>query len=190
MFDNFRLESLNKKASSSENKPHEVINSMNLEDGDVVGDIGAGGGYFSFEFSKVVGENGKVYAIDTNQKSLDYIESKSKKLGINNIETVLVNEYGLDLAENVDMFFMRNVFHHLTDPVAYFKSIRPLLKNNGKITLLEYNKKKLGFVGIFGHYTPEYELVKQMELAGFRVFENYNFLPEQSFNIFQTLDAK
>lgn len=51
---------------------------MKLKEGDVVGDIGAGGGYFSFEFSRAVGENGKVYAIDTNQKSLDYIGSKAK----------------------------------------------------------------------------------------------------------------
>ena len=190
MFDNFRLESLNKKASSSENKPQEVIKKMMLKEGDVIGDIGAGGGYFSIEFSRAVGEDGKIYSIDTNPKSLDYIESKAKKLGINNIETILVDKNGLNLTEKVDIFFMRNVYHHLPDPVAYFKDLKPLLKNNGKITLLEYKKKKFGFVGIFGHYTPEEEIYRQMNLAGYSVFENSNFLPEQSFNIFQIKDSK
>jgi len=181
---------LNKKASSENNQPDEVIKNMKMEKGDVIGDIGTGGGYFTFEFSSAVGENGKVYAIDTNPKSLDYLEAKAKKMGITNIEPVLANEDGLVLPEKVDMFFMRNVFHHLPDTVAYFKSIKPLLKKDGKIALLEYNKKGLGFVGIFGHYTPEEELVKQMDMAGFSVFESFNFLPEQSYNIFKTKDTE
>ena len=190
MFDNFRFEMLNREASSKENKPDEIIKNMNLKKGDVVGDIGTGGGYFTFEFSKLVGENGKVYAIDTNQKSLDNINNKARKMGINNVETVLGEENDLVLSKNVDIFFMRNVFHHLPAPVTYFKKIRPMLKQDGKIVLVEYNKKGFSFTGIFGHYTPYEELVEVMEDAGFSLVKKYDFLEKQSYSIFKIKDSK
>jgi arsenite methyltransferase len=188
MFDNLRFKMLNREAASNQNKPQEIIRNMNLNDGDVVGDIGTGGGYFALEFSKVVGDTGTVYAIDTNPKSLDHINIEAKKMGFNNIETVLGKEDNLVLPKKVDIFFMRNVFHHLPEPVGYFKNIRQLLKDDGKIALVEYNKKGFNFVGIFGHYTPYEELLKVMDEAGFSLLKNYDFLEEQSYSIFKLKD--
>jgi precorrin-6B methylase 2 len=65
MFDEFKLKMLNKRASSTESMPDKVIINLDIHKGDIIGDIGTGGGYFTFEFSKVVGKNGKVYAVDT-----------------------------------------------------------------------------------------------------------------------------
>lgn len=185
MFENYRLNMLNKKAASLESRPAEVLKSLNIHNGDIIGDIGTGGGYFTFEFSRKVGKNGKVYAIDTNQKSLDFIGSKSKKEGINNIKTVLANENGLFLSEKVDMFFLRNVFHHLPEPVEYFKNIKQLLKKDGKIVIMDYKKKGFNFVGMFGHYTPEEVVIDTMKKAGFNVLEKFDFLADQSFIIFK-----
>ena len=113
MFENYKLNMLNKKAASSESKPLEVLKSIDIRKGDIIGDIGTGGGYFTFEFSREVGKNGRVYAIDTNQKSLAFIDDKSKKEMISNIKPVLANENGLFLPETVDMFFLRNVFQQV-----------------------------------------------------------------------------
>ena len=73
MFDNYRVKMLNKEASSPKNKSTDIIKNLNIQKNDVVADIGSGGGYFTFEFSNEVGKNGKIYTIDTNQKSLEYI---------------------------------------------------------------------------------------------------------------------
>jgi arsenite methyltransferase len=80
MFDNFRFNMLNKRASSAESKPAEIIKSLDIKKGDIIADIGSGGGYFTFEFSNEV--EGKVYAIDTNQKFLDYITRELRKRSI------------------------------------------------------------------------------------------------------------
>lgn len=53
---------LNKEASSSKNKPDEIIEHLNIKEGITVGDIGCGGGFFTYEFSKRVGDEGIVYA--------------------------------------------------------------------------------------------------------------------------------
>jgi arsenite methyltransferase len=185
MFENFRLNMLNREAASPKNKPDEIIKSLDIDEGDIIGDIGAGGGYFTFEFSKEVGENGKVYAIDTNQKSLDFIGARSKKEGSNNIKIVLANENRLFLPEKVDMLFLRNVFHHLPEPAEYFKNIKQSLKKDGKIVIIDYKKKGFSFAGMLGHYTPEEVVTDTMDKAGFNVSEKFDFLPEQSFTLFK-----
>lgn len=66
MFGNFRFKILNREAASRKNKPEEIIKILDIQNGMIIADIGAGGGYFTFEFSRNVGENSRVYAIDTN----------------------------------------------------------------------------------------------------------------------------
>ncbi len=185
MFTNFRLNMLNREASSPKNKSIDIIKSLDIQKGDIIADIGAGGGYFTFEFSKKAGEKGKVFAIDTNQKSLDYIDGKLKKEGLINIETVLANEKGLSLPEKVDLFFLRNVFHHLPQQDEYFKNIKQFIKKEGKIAIIDYKNKGFSFTGILGHYTPKEVLIADLEKAGFYVFEKFDFLPEQLFIVFK-----
>ena len=186
MFDNYKLNMLNKKAASLESRPAEVLKSLDIHNGDIIGDIGTGGGYFTFEFSRKVGKNGRVYAIDTSQKSLAFIEDKSKKEMLNNIKPVLASEKGFLLPETTDMFFLRNVFHHLPEPVEYFKNIKQFLKKDGKIVIMDYKKEKSSsFVGIFGHYTPEKTVIDTLKKAGFDVSEKFDFLSKQSFIIFK-----
>lgn len=185
MFTNLKLNMLNKKAASSENKPHEIIKNLEISGGDIIGDIGAGGGYFTFEFSKKVGKNGRVYAIDTNQKFLTFIEGESKKGMINNIKPVLADETGLYLPETVNIFFLRNVFHHLTEPAEYFKNIKQFLKDNGKIAVIDYKKEGSPFVGTSSHYTPEKTIIDSMEKAGLYMWKKFDFLPDQSFIVFK-----
>ena len=185
MFENFRLNMLNREAATTKNKPLMIIKNLNIQKGDIIGDIGTGGGYFSFEFSKRVGDNGKVYAIDINQKALDFIGVKLKKEGINNIKTVLANENGFHLPEKVNLLFSRNAFHHMSEPVEYFKNINHFLKDNGKLALIDHKKRGFSFTGIFGHYTTEQEVIDVMSKAGFILSEKFDFLSEQSFMIFK-----
>ena len=184
MFENYRMNMLNKRAASPESRPEQVLKSIDIHNGDIIGDIGTGGGYFTFEFSKKVGKNGKVYSIDTNQKSLDFIDDNSKKNRVNNIKTVLANENGFSLPEKVDIFFLRNVFHHLPDHVEYFKNIKQFLKKDGKIVIMDYKKKGFSFVGMFGHYTPKEVIIDKLGKAGFDVSQKFDFLDKQSFMIF------
>lgn len=55
MFGNLRLKMLNREAASGKNKPEVIIKSLDIKNGMIIADVGAGGGYFTFEFSKTVG---------------------------------------------------------------------------------------------------------------------------------------
>jgi ubiquinone/menaquinone biosynthesis C-methylase UbiE len=103
-----------------------------------IADIGAGGGYFSLRFAEAVGSKGKVYAIDTNQGFLNFIESNAagKKLG--DIITIIAAEDRLDLPkESLDFVFMRNITHHISNRPKYFKNLKNFLKPGGKIIIIE-----------------------------------------------------
>lgn len=184
MLTEFRLKMLNREASSPNNKSSAIIEHLNITEGMVVGDIGSGGGYFTHEFSRKVREKGQVYAIDVNQKSLDFVVKNLEKEGIMNVKTLIAKQEGIDLPEKADLFFLRNVFHHLQDQVAYFESIKEFLKDDGKIAIIDYQKKKFSFTGLFGHYTPENSLLDIMDRAGFYPLEKFEFLPDQLFIIF------
>lgn len=184
MFENYKLDRLNKKAASPESKPMEILGKIDVHNGDIISDVGSGGGYFTFEFSRRVGEKGKVYAVDADKKALNFVDDKLGKEGINNIETILADTNGFSVPEKVDIFFLRNLFHHLTMPVKYFEDMKEFLKDDGKLVIIDYKKKK-GFMGIFGHYTPEEIIINVMDEAGFKLLEKYDFLDTQSFMIFE-----
>jgi arsenite methyltransferase len=176
----------NRKASDPRNKPDQILETLELQPGQTVVDIGAGGGYFSLRFAEAVGRNGKVYAIDTNFEFLEFIRANAREKGLANLEAVLVTEDNLALPErSLDLIFMRNICHHLQNRAKYFRELRRLLTPHGRIAIIEYNHpRRFSFRGIFGHYVPIETLLKEMREAGYTSQKTLDFLPEQSFMIF------
>jgi len=183
---NLRLKMLNRRASAPGSKLGEVIESLNIQESDTVADIGSGGGYFTLEFAKRVGKSGKVYAVDTKQENLDYVKAQSEREGINNVVTVLADdEIGLP-EKSVDLVFMRNVVHHLPEPARYFADLKRFLKPDSRVAIIDYKKGGgFSFTQLFGHYIEEAVLLDEMERAGYDLMARFDFLPEQSFNIFK-----
>ncbi|RJX16326.1 methyltransferase domain-containing protein [Candidatus Bathyarchaeota archaeon] len=183
---NFQARMFNKKASNPKNKPDQIIEAIALKPGQNVADIGSGGGYFSLRFAKIVGEEGRVYAVDTKPGFLEYVKNSAKEKGLNNITPTLVAGDKLDLPEkSLNLIFMRNVTHHMPNRVEYFKSLKRFLKPDGRIAIIEYKKGKIfTFRGLFGHYVPEKTIIQEMEEAGYLLEKKFNFLPEQHFTIY------
>lgn len=187
MFKKSKAKMFNKKAASQKYKPEQVITSLNIRPGDTIADIGSGGGYYAFEFAKKTGVNGKVYALDTNQELLDYINSETQNQGITNLHTVLTKNDDLGLIENsIDLMFLRNVYHHLPEPIKYFGRIKKYLKLHGRIAIIEYNKKQRFNLFRRGrHFTSEQEIVGVMTRCGYLISNRFGFLADQSFVIFK-----
>ncbi len=192
----------NKKASDPKNKSDQIIEAINLKEGQNVADIGSGGGYFSLRFAVIVGEKGKVYPVDTKSKFLEFIKNNAKEKGLNNIKPTLVSEDRLDLPctienhdcksvvqglpeKSLDFIFMRNVTHHIPNRVKYFRNLKNFIKPDGKIIIIEYKKgKSFTFHRIFGHNVSKEIIIKEMEKAGYLLEKEFDFLPEQHFTIY------
>lgn len=182
-----RAEMLNRRASNPKFKVDEIINILSLEKGNVVADIGCGGGYISMRLAGKVGLDGKVYAVDANKNMLDYVNTLAKDNQMTNLETVLVDENGLKLpAQSCDLIFLRDVFHHIEDRKSYFLTLKSYLKPNGKVVIIDYKKSNsFSFINLMKHYVKEELIQETLKEAGYVLIESFDFLPEQSFNIFE-----
>ncbi len=176
----------NRKAASAKSKPDEVMGALGLKPGQSVADIGSGGGYFTLRFAEAVGQAGKVYAADTNCELLDFVGSSAREAGLGNVKTILISG-DLALPEKIDLVFMRNLYHHLSDRVEYFRRLKDFLKPDGKLAVIEYlpgTGGRFSFRRLFGHSTPKRTIITEVEAAGYTLAADHGFLSEQSFLIF------
>jgi arsenite methyltransferase len=177
----------NRKAGRTKSKADEILGTLRIQPGEIIVDLGSGGGFFTFLFSYAVGEKGTVYAVDTNRDFLDYIEKQAWEKGRQNIQTVLATEQSISLSKHtVDLVFVRNVYHHLINRTQYFTMVKDLLRPQGRIVIIEYNRKgsRWSFHRRCGHNVPKEVIIDEMTKAGYAVSASFDFLPVQSFIIF------
>ncbi len=186
MFTSLFLKILNKEASSSKSKPAEIIASLNIREGDIIADIGSGGGYFTLALAGKAGKTGRVYAVDVKPKYLDFIRRTAAREGLDTVSYVLGEGDEMTLPKaGLDLVFARNVFHHLPAPADYFRNVKEYLKPAGKVAIIEHKPKRgFTFITLFKHHTPEATLVQEMEKAGYSKMGSFDFLPEQTFTLF------
>ena len=180
----------NRKAAQRKSKPNEIIKALEIQPGQTIADIGSGGGFFTFLFSQIVGEEGRVYAVDTNQEFLEFIDTQAIRLGLTNITTIHATEQTIPLPLNsVDLFFVRSVYHHLQNRIQYFSEAQKLLTSKGRIAIIEYSQhgSRFSFHRRCGHNVPPEAIIDEMTKARYTVAATFDFLPVQSFTIFSPM---
>jgi len=169
---------LNCKASAAESRPEEILSHLQLKEGNSIADIGSGGGYYSVRFAEKVGPAGGVYALDNNPFFLKKIKKTADKKNLN-IQPVSKPE---ELPEKgLDLIFFRNSAHHIENRTEYFRSLRKYLRDKGRIAVIEYREDSFSRKG---HSVSKNQLSYEMKEAGYRIIEDYGFLPEQSFTVY------
>lgn len=184
---NTKAEMMNRKAQNYDSQPDKVLESLSIEKGETVMDLGAGGGYYSIRLSEEVGESGRIYAVEENGEMLNYMDHYLDLLQKSNVETVRTKGGVPDIPdESCDLIFARNVFHHIDNPTMFFLALSSKLKSTGRIAILDYKPSKgFSFISLFKHHTDEKEIVEMMDGAGFKPLKSFDFLKKQSFTIFE-----
>jgi predicted methyltransferase len=176
---------LERRDREGEEKPSLVMEHLELAPDDVVADIGAGSGYFSFLIAPLVPE-GKVIAVDIQQEMLDFIEGKKKLKKIFNVEPLLGTIDDTRLPENqVDLAILVDAYHEFSHPREMAASIFKGLKPGGRIVLLEYRAEDPSVPIKPLHKMSVKQVRREMEAVGFEFKEVRDFLPIQHFLVFQ-----
>jgi arsenite methyltransferase len=165
-------------------QPDKVIAALNLHPGEIIADLGSGGGYFTFKLAKAVAPSGKVYAVDVDKDMIELISTRLKEESGNNVETILATPTDPRLPQTgVDLIFTVNTYHHIADRSAYFANARKYLRPGGRIAIIDLDRRAW-LEGLLGHYTPSETIKREMEQAGYTLQQQLDFLDRQSFLIF------
>ncbi len=166
--------------------PDQVIDSLDIQSGDRVADIGSGDGYFTFQLAKAVGANGKVYAVEVNEELVGELTQKARDDGYDNVEVVL-GKYDDPLLPDgeIDLVFLCNSYHHIRDRVAYFDQMRKDLSPKGRVAVIDLKMSFLvRLLAPAGHWTTVETMTEQMQKANYSRKNRFDYLPAQNFAVF------
>ncbi|MBM87031.1 MAG: SAM-dependent methyltransferase [Gammaproteobacteria bacterium] len=179
---------LNRPERIQEEMPDAVVENMNLEVNEVVADIGAGSGYFSFRIARQVPQ-GKVLAVDIQPEMLQLIEDQKNEQNVSNIEGVqgLIDDPNLP-PNSIDAAIMVDAYHEFSHPFEMINGIYNALKPGGRIFLLEYRGEDPSVPIRPLHKMTEEQVVREMSVFGLDWTDTLDFLPWQHMMIFTKAD--
>ncbi len=165
-------------------QPEKVIQTLGIQPGQRIADLGAGGGYFTFRLADATGQGGTVYAVDIDPDMIAYLKQHAADEGYRNVEVIEAAPDDPRLPDQgVDLIFTANTFHHIAERTAYFVRARRYLRPGGRVAIIEYAGKGF-FNRLFGHWTATDVIRNELEAAGYTLEHEYDFLPRQSFLVF------
>jgi SAM-dependent methyltransferase len=166
-------------------QPQQVIDALDLKPTDVVADIGAGTGYFSFRISPKVPQ-GKVLAVDIQPEMIDIMNFLKKENNITNVEPILASITKPNLPdESVDLALMVDAYHEFEYPREVMEGVVRSLKAGGRVVLVEYRREN-PLVPIKAlHKMTQNQARKEMKAVGLRWLETKKFLPQQHLMVFE-----
>lgn len=111
---------------------------LELKPGMTVADVGAGGGAFTVVLGKWIG-SGRVFATDIGAAQLTLIRDYVKREGLDNVAVIEGATASTNLpAACCDAIFLRAVYHHLTEPELFIKSLHASLKPGGRLAVIDF----------------------------------------------------
>jgi SAM-dependent methyltransferase len=126
------------KGINERQPPTIVLKVIGVKPGMIIGEVGAGRGRYTVFLANETGKTGKVLANDIDEASLAYLRGRCRRLGINNVETV-VGEMDNPLFPNnsLDMAIMVLVYHMIENPDNLLRNLKNSLKPNSRLVILD-----------------------------------------------------
>jgi FkbM family methyltransferase len=116
---------------------------LDLRAGQIVADIGAGGGELTIRLAKHVGAEGRVYATEMSADRMGLIRRRAEEDGLKNVTVLEAHATRTNLPESCcDAIVIRNVYHHFDDPEAMNKSLYASLKSGGHLAIIDFSPNR------------------------------------------------
>ncbi len=148
-----------------------VLRELGIKEGQEILDFGCGSGTYTQIASKIVGNEGKIYALDNDEESLKELTEKIQTQKITNIEIIKTSkDIGVPLKGNsLDVVLVYDVYHLLDkeERITLLKEIYRILKD--KTGFLSYFVTHIGYHGINLE-----EVQKKIENSGFKLVKEFH----------------
>jgi ubiquinone/menaquinone biosynthesis C-methylase UbiE len=166
-------------------KPQQVIAALGTKPGEVIADIGAGSGYFTFRLARYVGDQGKIYAVDVSPDMILHLNRRIRELKATNVVSILADPDDPLLPDlSIDRFFFSDSWHHIEAQASYLSLMKRMLKPGGEIIMIDFHKKDLPVGPPLQMKIAREDVINQMETHGYRLAKEHTFLPYHYFLVF------
>ena len=163
-------------------QPEKVMDVIGIRPGMIVGEAGAGRGYFTFKLARRVGASGRVYANDIDRDALDHVRRSCRDEGIVNVETVVGEiEDPLFPATGLEVVVMVYALHDFSRPVAFLQNLRRYLAPGGRVAILDQDPELSGS----SHFLTRERLVELFTEAGYVLTRDERFLEQDLLLLFR-----
>ena len=150
--------------------PNINLESIGLCSGMVLMDVGCGDGFFTIPAASLVGEKGKVYAVDIDASAIDRLKHKAAGKGLGNIRAeVGAAEETVFCEECADIVFYSTVLHDFRDPAKVLRNAKRMLKPSGTLVDLDWKKKSTVFGPPLQIRFSEEQASSLIQQAGFTI---------------------
>jgi len=112
------------------------VKSFGLQPGMTVVDYGCGPGRYTERFAKLVGETGKVYAVDIHEMAIETIRRKADKYGWRNVVPLLASGYNSGVPDHVaDVVCALDMFFIIKQPTEFLAELQRIAKTDGLLII-------------------------------------------------------
>jgi tRNA A58 N-methylase Trm61 len=165
------------------------MDSLGIGPGMIIGEAGAGDGYFTFHLSARVGEKGKIYANDIDKRALKSLEDRCKREGVRNV-TAVIGEVDDPLfpKRELDCVVMMMAFHDFEKPVEWMKNVRAALKPGSFLAIIDPDPEKLKRDR--DHFWRKEKVLATMEKTEFKLVRLFTFLERDNIYLYRLNDNR
>lgn len=112
------------------------VRRFGIECGMTVVDYGCGPGRYTVRLARLVGERGKVYAVDIHELAIEAVEKKIAKQGLANVEPILARGYDSGVPDDVaDVVCAIDMFFAVREPTAFLGELKRIAKPRGILVI-------------------------------------------------------
>ena len=120
----------------------EIVKEVGIKPGFKVLDFGCGPCGYVAPAAELIGQEGKLYALDVLPIAVDMVKKLAEKKNLKNVETILSGCH-TGLGDNsLDVVLLYDVFHDLEDQKAVLEELHRVLKPNGILSFNDHHMKE------------------------------------------------
>jgi ubiquinone/menaquinone biosynthesis C-methylase UbiE len=124
--------------------PNRILDRLSVKSNDIVIDFGCGTGFYTIPLAKMAK---RVVGIDVQAKMLKIAQRYAEKSNVK-VEFYQSDGKNIPLPDSTaDLIFLRRVFHEIEDKQAILQELTRLLKQNGRLAIMEKTKRSLTPMG-------------------------------------------
>jgi ubiquinone/menaquinone biosynthesis C-methylase UbiE len=139
---------------------------VGVSPGMVIGEAGAGDGYFTLPMARRVGPTGLVYANDISTRELHSLEDRARREGLTNVRTVVgdVDDPRFP-RKDLQLVVVVHAFHDFSRPVEWLVNLKGYLRPGGSVVIIDRDPEQ----GAESHFWPRARIVALASEAGYEL---------------------